>query len=89
VIIGIPIVVCYLLISTELAPLYTTLSARVGAVTAQGYVGNITAFTDGGNPVRWWFLQLFQGSWYAVAAAPVVLALLFYCWRRYRKEREQ
>jgi galactitol PTS system EIIC component len=88
VIIGIPIVIAYLLISTELAPLYTTLSAKVGAVTAQGYAGNITAFTDGGNPVRWWFLSMFQGSWYARAAVPAVLALLFYSWRRYRKERE-
>jgi len=89
VIIGIPIVISYLLISTQLAPLYTSLSAKVGAVTAAGYAGDITAFTDGGNPVRWWFLQLFQGSWYALAAVPVVLALCWYTYRRYRKEREQ
>ncbi len=88
VLIGIPIVIAYLLISTELAPLYTTLSAKVGAVTAEGYAGNITAFTDGGNPVRWWFLKMFQGNWYALAAIPVVLALLYYSWTRYRKERE-
>ena len=89
VIIGIPIVIAYLLISTQLAPLYTELSARVGAVTAAGYAGDITAFTDGGNPVRWWFLRMFQGSWYALAAVPVVLALCWYTYRRYRKEREQ
>ena len=88
VIIGIPIVIAYLLISTQLAPLYTTLSARVGAVTAAGYAGDITAFTDGGNPVRWWFLGMFQGNWYALAAVPLVLALCAYAWRRYRKERE-
>ena len=89
VIIGIPIVISYLLISTQLAPLYTSLSAKAGAVTAAGYAGDITAFTDGGNPVRWWFLQVFQGSGYALAAVPVVLALCWYAYRRYRKEREQ
>jgi len=73
----------------QLAPLYTSLSAKVGAVTAAGYAGDITAFTDGGNPVRWWFLQVFQGSWYALAGVPVVLALCGYTYRRYRKEREQ
>ena len=89
VIIGIPIVVAYLLISTELAPLYTTLSAKVGAVSPQGYAGDITAFTDGGNPVRYWFLSLFQSRLYALLAVPAVLALLYYSWRRYRKERVQ
>jgi hypothetical protein len=26
----------------------------------------ITAFTDGGNPVRFWALHLFQGNWIAL-----------------------
>jgi PTS system galactitol-specific IIC component len=86
VIIGIPIIIGYLLISTHLAPLYTTLAAKVGAVTAQGYAGDITAFTDGGNPVRFWFLSLFKGDLIAMMAIPVVLALMYYSWRRNRKE---
>ena len=86
VIIGIPIVIGYLLIATRLAPLFTTLAARVGAVTAQGYAGDITAFTDGGNPVRFWFLQLFSGDLAALLAVPVVLALMYYSWKRNRKE---
>jgi len=89
VVIGIPIVMGYLLISTHLAPLYTTLSAKVGAVTAQGYAGDITAFTDGGNPVRYWFLSLFQGDLIALLAVPVILALMCYSWRRNRKEIEE
>jgi len=89
VIIGIPIVISYLLISTRLAPLYTTLSAKAGAVTAQSYAGDITAFTDGGNPVRFWFFSLFKGDVYAFAAIPVVLALMYYSWKRNRKEIEE
>jgi PTS system galactitol-specific IIC component len=86
VLIGLPIVVGYLLISTNLAPLYTALSSRVGAVTAQGYAGEITAFTDGGNIVRFWFLSMFGGNPAALAAIPAVLAILYYSWRRNRKE---
>ncbi len=89
VIIGIPIIISYLLISTRLAPLYTTLSAKAGAVTAQSYAGDITAFTDGGNPVRFWFFSLFKGDAYAFAALPVVLALMYYSWKRNRKEIEE
>jgi PTS system galactitol-specific IIC component len=86
VIIGIPIVIGYLLISTRLAPLFTTLSVKVGAVTTQGYAGDITAFTDGGNPVRFWFLEMFKGNLFALLAVPLVGALMYYSWSRYRKE---
>jgi PTS system galactitol-specific IIC component len=89
VIIGIPIVIGYLLISTHLAPLYTVLAAKVGAVTAQGYAGDITAFTDGGNPVRFWFFEMFRGNLIALLLIPLVLALMYYSWRRNRKEIEE
>ena len=86
VIIGIPIVIGYLLIATHFAPMFTTLSAQTGAVTAQTYAGPITAFTDGGNPVRFWFFYLFRGNLYALLAIPVVLAVLYLGWRTWRKE---
>jgi PTS system galactitol-specific IIC component len=89
VLIGIPIVAAYLLISTHFAPMYTALSAQVGAVTAQSYAGEITAFTDGGNPVRFWFFYLFRGNIFALLAIPAVLALMYYAWRRNRKELER
>ena len=89
VLIGIPIVAAYLLISTHFAPMYTALSAQVGAVTAQSYAGEITAFTDGGNPVRFWFFYLFRGNIFALLAIPAVLALMYCAWRRNRKELER
>ena len=85
VLIGIPIVVAYLLISTHFAPLYTTLAARAGSESVQAYAGEITAFTDGGNPVRFWFFYLFRGNIWALAAIPAVLALMYLCWRNYKR----
>lgn len=85
VLIGIPIVIGYLLISTHFAPLYTTLSAQTGATFKESYTGLITAFTDGGNPVRFWFFYLFKGNLFAVLAIPVVLALMYLSWRNYRR----
>jgi galactitol PTS system EIIC component len=85
VLIGIPIVIGYLLISTHFAPLYTTLAAKAGSESVQSYAGEITAFTDGGNPVRLWFYYLFRANVWALAAIPAVGGLMYLCWRNYRK----
>ncbi|MEI6876497.1 MAG: ABC transporter permease, partial [Spirochaetota bacterium] len=86
VIIGIPVVVSYLLIATHFAPLYTRLSAQVGALATDSYAGQITAFADGGNPLRFWFFYLFQGNPFALGGVPVVAALMFVAWKRNKKE---
>jgi galactitol-specific phosphotransferase system IIC component len=82
---GIPIIIAYLLISTHFAPLYTTLAARAGAESVRSYAGEITAFTDGGNPVRFWFSYLFRGNIWALVAIPAALMLMYICWRNYRR----
>jgi PTS system galactitol-specific IIC component len=79
---GVPIVIGYLLIATNLAPLYTRLAAQAGSRTS--YAGPITAFTDGGNPIRFWFFHLFQGNWIAFAVLAPAGALMWLAWRRYR-----
>lgn len=89
VLIGIPIVVGYLLICTHFAPLYTTLAAQAGSSAAANYAGEITAFTDGGNPVRWWFYYLFRGNLWALAAIPAVGGLMYLAWRNYRRLTEK
>jgi PTS system galactitol-specific IIC component len=79
---GVPIVIGYLLIATSLAPLFTRLAAQAGSQTS--YAGPITAFTDGGNPLRFWFFHLFQGNWIALLLLAPAAALLWLAWRRYR-----
>ena len=72
------------LIATTLAPLFTTLSAQAGVVMEGGYTGLITAFTDGGNPIRYWFFHMFRGNWIALALIVPAAGLIFLTWRRYK-----
>ncbi len=81
---GIPVIAGFLLISSELAPLYTSQAAAAGMSLDLGG-REITAFTDGGNQLRYWIYWLFQGDRAALIALPVVLALLWYAWRVNRK----
>jgi len=81
---GIPIVASYLFISSSMAPLYTKQAIAAGMNFGEG-VGEITAFTDGGNQIRYWMFYLFQGNLIAVAIIPVVLLMLLFSWKKYRK----
>ncbi|MBN2510976.1 MAG: PTS galactitol transporter subunit IIC [Spirochaetales bacterium] len=80
---GIPLVSGYLLIATRLAPLITRLSMTVGAHIPDG--AQITAFTDGGNPVRFWAYHLFTGNIIALAVLPLVGLLFYLSYRNYRR----
>ena len=81
---GIPLVISYLLISTHLAPLITRLSKEVGTVMLDNRM--ITSLTDGGNPLRFWALQLFKGNLIALLIIPLFILMLIISYRRYKKE---
>ena len=78
---GIPLVISYLLISTHLAPLITRLSKEVGTVMIENTL--ITSLTDGGNPVRFWALQIFKGNLIALMLIPLFIIMLIISHRRY------
>ena len=74
---GIPIVIAFMLVASDLAPLLTKLGAQSGvAALAQGGA-EVTAFTDGGNPVRYWMFKLFLGELWAWGLLPVALWLMW------------
>lgn len=81
---GIPIIIGYLLIATHFAPLFTKLSIQVGLDYTKDFSGDITAFTDGGNPIRFWFYYIFKGNFIAIIIIPVVLLLFYFSWRQYK-----
>lgn len=80
---GIPIVITYLLISSSMAELITDLSKGTGMVFEEGQL--ITAFTDGGNHIRFYLYHLFQGNFIALITIPLVIVLLILSHRRYKK----
>ncbi len=81
---GIPVVASYLLISSKLAPLFTRRALEAGMNLGTGG-GEITAFTDGGNQIRYWFFWMFQGNIVALLLIPVVLLMFVFAWRKHKK----
>ncbi len=86
VIAGIPLIIGYLLIASKLAPMITMLSHKVGTPTPEGVL--ITSLTDGGNPIRFWGLMLFQGNIVAFAIIPIFVGLLLLGHNRYKNQQQ-
>lgn len=83
---GIPIVIAFMVVASDLAPLLTKLGAQSGvAGLAQGGT-EVTAFTDGGNPVRYWMFKLFLNEVWAWVMVPVALWFVWFVWRKHRAE---
>lgn len=87
IIAGIPLVISYLLISTHLAPLITSLSKKVGTAVLDDRM--ITSLTDGGNPLRFWALKIFEGNLIAIVIIPLFILMLIISYRRYKKEIQE
>ncbi len=80
---GIPVVATFLLFASRMAPLYTSQALAVGMDLGTGSA-EITAFTEGGNQMRFWFYWLFQGNLAAIAIIPFLLGMMYFSWRKYR-----
>ncbi len=76
-IIGIPVVIANLYFASALAPLFTRM-ANAANYKVEGYDGIFTSFLDGGNILRGWLAYLASGNWIAIAAIPIIAALLWY-----------
>lgn len=77
---GIPVVATFLLISSNLSPLITALSAETGITVGDGQM--ITAFTDGGNHARFFLIHLFKGNLLAITIIPLISAMMYLSYRR-------
>ena len=83
---GIPVIVTFLLISSRMAPLFTTLARKTPSFDAPA-TGLITAFTDGGNPIRFIVYYLYQGQLWAVLLAVVLAIASYFTWLRFKRLR--
>lgn len=78
---GIPVVIAFLLIASDMAPLYTELAQHAPSFKADG-LGQITSFTDGGNLPRYVLYALYQGKLWAVGALLLMLSGMVVAKRR-------
>ncbi|ECL7094532.1 PTS galactitol transporter subunit IIC [Salmonella enterica subsp. enterica] len=77
VITAIPVIVADLWIATKIAPFITGMAKDVNFKMAEGSSGQVSSFLDGGNPLRFWLLEIFNGNIIAIGLIPV-LALIIY-----------
>lgn len=77
VITAIPVIVADLWIATKIAPFITGIAKDVNFKMAEGSSGQVSSFLDGGNPFRFWLLEIFNGNIIAIGLIPV-LALIIY-----------
>ncbi|EJF2781413.1 PTS galactitol transporter subunit IIC [Salmonella enterica] len=77
VITEIPVIVADLWIATKIAPFITGMAKDVNFKMAEGSSGQVSSFLDGGNPFRFWLLEIFNGNIIAIGLIPV-LALIIY-----------
>ncbi|EJY7716499.1 PTS galactitol transporter subunit IIC [Salmonella enterica] len=77
VITAIPVIVADLWIATKITPFITSMAKDVNFKMAEGSSGQVSSFLDGGNPFRFWLLEIFNGNIIAIGLIPV-LALIIY-----------
>ncbi|EIO4971655.1 PTS galactitol transporter subunit IIC [Salmonella enterica] len=77
VITAIPVIAADLWIATKIAPFITGMAKDVNFKMAEGSSGQVSSFLDGGNPFRFWLLEIFNGNIVAIGLIPV-LALIIY-----------
>ncbi|CHR52280.1 PTS system galactitol-specific transporter subunit IIC [Salmonella enterica subsp. enterica serovar Typhi] len=77
VITAIPVIIADLWIATKIAPFITGMAKDVNFKMAEGSSGQVSSFLDGGNPFRFWPLEIFNGNIIAIGLIPV-LALVIY-----------
>lgn len=77
VITAIPVIIADLWIATKIAPFITGMAKDVNFKMTEGSSGQVSSFLDGGNPFRFWLLEIFNGNIIAIGLIPV-LALVIY-----------
>jgi len=83
VVAGVPVIITFLLIASNMAPLYTKLARETPSFDSAG-LGLITAFTDGGHQVRFLIYSIYRGELWAMLALPLLLAAIYMVWRRFQ-----
>lgn len=81
VITAIPVIVADLWIATKIAPFITGMAKDVNFKMAEGSSGQVSSFLDGGNPFRFWLLEIFNGNIIAIGLVPVIALIIYSVFR--------
>lgn len=81
VLIAIPIMIGDLYIASAVAPFITGMAKDVNFSFPEGSSGLVSSFLDGGNPLRYWILQIFNGNVIALVLIPIVGIVLFWIYK--------
>ncbi|MCS2161066.1 PTS galactitol transporter subunit IIC [Scandinavium sp. H11S7] len=77
VITAIPVIIADLWIATKIAPFITGMAKDVNFKMPEGSSGQVSSFLDGGNPFRFWLLEIFNGNIIAIGLVPVVALIIY------------
>ncbi|WP_163470900.1 PTS galactitol transporter subunit IIC [Klebsiella oxytoca] len=81
VITAIPVIIADLWIATKNAPFITGMAKDVNFKMAEGSSGQVSSFLDGGNPFRYWLLEIFNGNMIAIGLVPVIALIIYAIFR--------
>ncbi|AKL04852.1 PTS system galactitol-specific transporter subunit IIC [Klebsiella oxytoca] len=81
VITAIPVIIADLWIATKIAPFITGMAKDVNFKMAEGSSGQVSSFLDGGNPFRYWLLEIFNGNMIAIWLVPVIALIIYAIFR--------
>lgn len=81
---AIPVIIADLWIATKIAPFITGMAKDVNFKFTEGSSGQVSSFLDGGNPFRFWLLEIFNGNLIAIALVPVIALVLYGIFRMTR-----
>lgn len=81
VIISIPIIIGDLYIASTVAPFITSMAKDVNFNFPEGSSGLVSSFLDGGNPFRYWLMEIFNGNIIALSLIPVIGGLVYWIYK--------
>lgn len=83
-IVSIPCIIGDLYIASAMAPVITRMARNVAFKQAQNSI--VTSFLDGGNPLRFWIVQLFKLNIIAWILVPIIGLIIWWIYKATKKE---
>lgn len=74
---AIPVIIADLWIATKIAPFITGMAKDANFKLPEGSSGQVSSFLEGGNPFRYWLMEIFNGNVIAIGLIPAVALVIY------------